>query len=319
VRRRDFVKLLAATGVAGPSATHAETKPHRVGVLVIGRPDPEPFWRVFRQAMQARGHLEGKTIVYEFRSAEGDATRLPALAAELVRLNVDVIVTWYTPTVRAAKDATADIPIVMADAGDPVGTGLVDSLARPGANITGIAGVTAELAAKTVEMFREMLPSVRRLAALCNVADPFSKPFFKQIEDASRQAGIELVPLFVRPGVETEEALTGSRAIDAVIIQPSLLSKRVAEIALNAHLPTASVSRWFAEQGGLISYNPIQEEIFRAAADYTDRVLKGVKPATLPVQQPIKFELVVNRKTALALGIELPEQFIVLYAVEFVG
>jgi len=189
VRRREFIKLAHRRGVAVPSATHAETRPHRVGVLVIGRPDPEPFWRVFRDAMQTRVILRQECRLRIPVSRRG-CHATSALAAGLVRLNVDVIVTWYTPTVRAAKDATADIPIIMADAGDPVGTGLVDSLARPGANITGIAGITAELAAKTVDLYREMLPSVRRLAALCNVADPFSKPFFRQIEMRRARPGL---------------------------------------------------------------------------------------------------------------------------------
>jgi len=321
VKRREFIKLFIGTTAGGPFAVRAEpARPRRVGVLVIGKPDPEPFWHFFREAMRERDHHEGLNIVYEFRSAGGDAERLPALAAELVRLQVDAIVTWYTPTVRAAQAATAHIPIIMADAGDPVGTGLVASLARPGGNITGISGVTAELAGKCVELYREILPSARRLAALCNIADPFSKPLSRQIEDASRQAGIELQLLFLRPGADTEGAFAkmSQEKVDAVIIQPSLLSVRVAELALNAHLPTASVSRWFAEQGGLMSYNPIQSEIFRLAADYTDRVLKGDKPETLPVQQPTKFELVINGKTAQALGIKLSDEFVVAHAPEVV-
>jgi putative ABC transport system substrate-binding protein len=321
MRRRTFIKLLASAAVAGPFAARGQTRPKRVGVLVIGKPDPEPFWHVFREAMRKHGHMEGENIVYEFRSAEGDATRLSALAAELVRLRVDAIVTWYTPTVRAAKDATNEIPIIMADAGDPVGTGLVASLARPGGNVTGVAGITAELAGKCVDLYRELLPSTHRLAALCNMADPFSESLFKQIEDASRQEKVELESLFVKPGPEAEGAFAkmSQNKVDGVIIQPSLLSMRVAKIALGARLPTATVSRWFAEQGGLMSYNPIQDDIFRVAADYTDRVLKGVNPATLPVQQPTKFELVVNRKTAQSMGIKLPDRFMIAHDVEMVG
>ena len=281
----------------------------RVGVLVAGNPDPGPFWRVFRDAMRELGYVEGQNVVFEFRSAGGDANRLPELAADLVRLKVDVIVTWQTPTVRAAKQATADIPIVMAAAGDPVGTGLVASLARPGGNITGMAGVTAELAGKSVELIREMLPSARRLAALCNATDPFAKPFLEHIEDAARRAGIELRPFFVHGREELEATFPQMRRerMDAVIVQPSLPTRRTAELALNEHLPAVSGARRFAEAGGLMSYSARLADLFRAAAVYVDKILKGAKPADLPVQQPTKFELVINLKAATALGLTVPD------------
>src|ERR1700692_1706147 len=183
MRRREFIGLLGGTAAVRPVAAHAQQpKMPTVGALVIGNINPEEFWRLFRQGLRDLGYVEGQNIRFEFRSAEGQADRLPELAAELVRLNVDVIVTWFTPPAQAARQATREIPIVMADAGDPVGTGLVASLSRPGGNVTGIAAITAELAGKCVELIRDILPSARRVSALINVTDPFSKPFLENIQ-----------------------------------------------------------------------------------------------------------------------------------------
>ena len=197
MRRRDFIKVVAGTAVAWPRAARAQ-RPHipTVGVLVAGSPDPQPFWTIFREALRELGYTEGQNIQFEFRSAEGNRDRLKVLAADLVRMNVDVIVTWQTPTATAAKQATDSIPIVMADSGDPVGTGLIASLARPGGNVTGMAGVTAELAGKSVELIREMLPSSTRVAALCNGPDPFSKPFLEQIQRGGRTVGMTIMPSY---------------------------------------------------------------------------------------------------------------------------
>jgi putative tryptophan/tyrosine transport system substrate-binding protein len=316
VSRRKLITLLGGAVTAAivrpPSVAAQAGGPSRIGVLVAGKPDPEPFWRIFRDALRELGYVDGQNIAFEFRSAQGKASLLRDLAAELVRLKVDVIVTWQTPTVRAAKQATNEIPIVMADAGDPVGTGLIASLARPGGNITGMAGVTAELAGKSVELVREMMPSARRVAALCNATDPFAKPFLEQIQFGGRAVGVEIEPFMVREGDELDAAFSRLRAgrIDAVIVQPSLPTKRVAELALHDRLPAVSVPRWFAEEGGLLSYSPRQADLYRQAADYVDKILKGSKPADLPVMQPTKFELVINLKTAKALGLEVPTTLI---------
>jgi putative ABC transport system substrate-binding protein len=308
MRRREFITLIGgATG--WPFAAHSQSsRVPTIGILVAGRPDPEPFLTVFRGSLRELGYSEGQNVHLEIRSAEGRPDLLPDLAAELVGRKVDIIVTWQTPTVRAAKQATNEIPIVMADSGDPVGTGLIASLARPGGNVTGMAGVTAELAGKSVELIREMLPSAHRLAALCNASDPFSKPFLEHIQLGARTAAIELEPVMVHGNDEFEASFArmSKDRVDAVIIQPSLPTRRAAELALKERLPAASVPRWFAEEGGLMSYSPKLDDLYRGAAVYVDKILKGARTAELPVQQPTKFELIINLKTAKALGLALP-------------
>src|SRR5215475_10772488 len=235
MRRREFIALLGS-GVAGwPIAARAQQpKVPTIGALVIGNISPEEFWREFRQGLRDLGYVEGQNIRFEFRSAEGQIDRLPELAAELVRLKVDVIVTWFTPTAVAAKQATREIPIVMADTGDPIGTGLVMSLPRPGGEVTGMAAVTAELAGKCVQLIRDMLPSARRVTALANATDPFSKPFLKQIELGGEATGTEIEPVRISNNEEFETAFTAMEKDrpDAIIVQPSLPSKRAAELAL---------------------------------------------------------------------------------------
>ena len=231
------------------------------------------------------------------------------LAAELVRLNVDIIVTWFTPTAVAAKQGTDKIPIVMAEAGDPIGTGLVASLPRPGGNVTGIASATAELAGKSVQLIRDMLPAARHVTALANATDPFSKPFLEQIKLGGEATGTTINPVRISSGDELETAFASMEKDrpDAVIVQPSLPSKRAAELALRHRIPAVSVPRWFAEeQGGLMSYSAVYVDLFRKAAVYVDKILKGAQPADLPVEQPTKFEFVLNLRTAKALGIDVP-------------
>jgi ABC-type uncharacterized transport system substrate-binding protein len=308
MRQRQFIAGVIGTA-AWPLAVHAQqAKPARIGVLVSGTPDPENFWRIFREGLRDLGYIEGRNVVFEFRSAEGKPDLLPKLAADLVHSKVDVIVTWQTPTVRAAKQATSEIPIVMADAGDPVGTGIVASLSHPGGNITGIAGVTAELAGKSVELIKEMMPKTTRVAAICNGSDPFSKPFLEKIQLSGKNESVD-IRVFTLSGSDELEATYAQASqahIDAAILQPSLSIKRGADLALKYHLPTACVPRWFAEAGGLLSYCPKYSDTYRQAASYVDKVLKGAKPADLPVQQPIRFELVINLKTAKALGLTVP-------------
>jgi len=309
LKRRDFITLLGGA-VAWPLVARAQ-QPARlpvVGALVIGNIDPQQFWREFRQGLRDLGYVEGQNIRFEFRSAEGEMSRLPDLAAELVRLKVDVIVTWFTPTAVAAREATRDIPIVMAETGDPIGTGLVASLPRPGGNVTGIASVTAELAGKSVQLIRDMLPSAARVTALANAIDPFSKPFLEQIELGGKATGVAIHPIKISNNEEFEAAFAAMEKDrpDAVIAQPSLPSKRAAELALKQRLPAFSVPRWFAEQGGLLSYSAKYVELFRKAAVYVDKILKGAHPADLPVEQPTHFELVINMKTANALGLTVP-------------
>jgi len=309
IRRRELIVTLGSAAAAWPLVAGAQRpKIPTVGALVIGNTDPEQFWREFRQGLNDLGYVEEQNIRFEFRSAEGHLDRLPELAAELVHLKVDVIVTWFTPATRAAKQATREIPIVMADAGDPVATGLVASLPRPGGNVTGIAGITAELAGKSVQLIRDMLPSARRLTALANGTDPFSKPFLEQIKLGGEATGITINPIVVSSSEEFETAFAGMEKDrpDAVIVQPSLPSKRAAELAVKHRVPAVSVPRWFAEEGGLMSYSARYVDLFRKAAVYVDQILKGTKPADLPVEQPTHFELVINLRTAKTLGLEIP-------------
>jgi putative ABC transport system substrate-binding protein len=309
LKRREFITLLGCAAAVWPFAVRAQQpKVPTIGALVIGNISPEQFWREFRLGLRDLGYVEGQNIRFEFRSAEGHLDRLPELAAELVRLKVDMIVTWFTPTALAAKQATHEIPIVMAETGDPVGTGLVASLPRPGGNVTGIAAVTAELAGKTVQLIREILPSARRVTALANATDPFSKPFLEQIRLGGEATGTTINPVRIGSSEEFEAAFASMEKDrpDAVIVQPSLPSKRAAELALKHRVPAVSVPRWFAEQGGLMAYSPRYVDLFRKAAVYVDKILKGAKPAELPVEQPTHFDLVFNMNTAKALGLTVP-------------
>jgi putative ABC transport system substrate-binding protein len=313
MRRRDFITLLGGAAAVWPLAARAQQK-HipKIGVLVAGTPDPQPFWTTFREALRNLGYVEGDNIQFQYRSAEGDRSRLKELAANLVRDNVDIIVTFQTPTATAAKQVTQSIPIVMASAGDPVGTGLVASLARPGGNVTGMAGVTAELAGKSVELIRQIIPSSTQVAALCNGPDPFSKPFLNHIQLGGKAAGVAIKPIILSSNDQLDAAFSGmsNEHVDAVVVQPSLQTRRAAELALQHHLPAVSVSRQFAQEGGLLSYSSRQADLYREAASYVDKILKGAKPADLPVEQPTEFDLVLNKKTAKALGLTFPPQLL---------
>jgi putative ABC transport system substrate-binding protein len=312
MKRRRFLSFVcAAAALPAPGSTQQRKVP-TIGILVVGAPGWDEFWRLFREAMRELGYVEGQSVRYEFRSDQGQTSRLPELAAELVRLNVDLIVTWYTPPAQAAKQATRDIPIVMALAGNPVETGLVESLDRPGGNITGMAGAAAELASKAVELTKEMLPSARRIVALANAPDPFSKPFVEYIRKGGAATGVTIDAKMIRDAEELEAAFRdmAQDRPDAVIVQPSLPRRRVAELAMRHHVPAVSVIRGFVEEGGLMSYAPSEAEIYRRAAAIVDRVLKGAKPKQLPVEQPTKFELLINMKTAKSLGLTISPTFV---------
>jgi putative ABC transport system substrate-binding protein len=263
--------------------------------------------------MRALGYVEGQSIRYEFRSDHGQASRLPELAAELVRLKVDLIVTWFTPAAQAAKQATREVPIVMALAGDPIGTGLIESLNRPGGNLTGMAGVTAELAGKSVEVIRELLPSAHRVVALANAPDPFSKPFLEHIRLGGAATGTTIDAKMIRGAEQLESVFSEmeKERPDAVIVQPSLPSKRSAELALRYRIPAVSAVRGFVDEGGLMSYAAAEADMYDQAANYVDKILKGAKPADLPVQQPTKFVLIINMRTAKALGLTVSSAFLV--------
>ena len=309
MKRREFITFIGGAAAVWPLAARAQqSKIPTIGVLVLGTPDPGSFLKAFREGLQKVGYIDGQNIRLEIRSAGGSASQLPEAAAELVRLKVGIIVAWQTPAVTAAKQATNDIPIVMTGAGAPVETGLIASLPRPGGNVTGIAGLGPEVGAKNIELIKELVPSARRVAVLANATDPFTKPYLAQIELAARGGGIEIQPIMRRPGEEFDAAFHDMRRtqIDAVIIQPSLLRKGAVDLALKHRVPSFSHVRQLPETGGLASYGVDQFDQYRRAARYVDRILKGEKPADLPVEQPVRFELVINLRTAKTLGLELP-------------
>jgi len=313
VKRRQFITLIGSAVVGLPLAVRAQQpKVPTVGVLVVGSPGSEQFGRLLREGMRELGYIEGQNIRYEFRSDEGKINRLPELAAELVRLKVDIIVTWFTPPALAAKQATREIPIVIALAGNPVENGLVETLDRPGGNVTGMSGVGAELASKSVELIQELLSSARRVAALANALDPFSGPFLEQIRRGGQATGVTIDAVMIRGAEELEAAFQAmeQKRPDAIIVQASLPAKRVAELALRYRLPSVGIIRAFVEQGGLMTYSFAEADMYRQAAIYVDKILKGAKPADLPVQQPTKFELSINLKTAKALGITVPRELL---------
>jgi putative tryptophan/tyrosine transport system substrate-binding protein len=315
MKRRDFIGLLGAAAAAWPLAARAQPpKMRTIGVLVRAAPGWRRFWKLFPEALRELGYIEGQNIRFEFRSDEGRIGGLSKLATELVQLKVDVIVPWFTPAAVAAKHATPEIPIVCAVCGDMIGTGLVESLARPGGNVTGISSLNPELAAKALDLVREMVPSAHRVAVLANAPDPFSKQFLTQIQRAGEATGTAIDPIMIHSAEELDAAFPAmetSRA-DAVIVQPSLPTKRVAELALSHRVPAICTFRDFAYDGGLMAYFADETEMYRGAAVLVDRVLRGAKPAELLVEQPTRFELVINRKTANALGLQVPDKLLAL-------
>ena len=265
----------------------------------------------FVQRLRELGWIEGRTVAIEYRWAEGRSERFAEIAAEFVRLKVDVIVTAGTAAVVAAKQATSVIPIVFAAAGDPVGTGLVASLARPGGNVTGLSIQATDLAGKRLELLREVVPGLRRLAIMANVGNPAAVLEMGEVQAAARTLGLEVVTLEIRRAEDIApafEALKGRADALYVVGDPLVNTNRVRinTLALAARLPTMYGSREYVEAGGLMSYGANFPDLFRRAADYVDKILRGAKPADIPVEQPTKFDLVINLTTAKALGLDVP-------------
>jgi putative ABC transport system substrate-binding protein len=299
---------------AGAVRAQAPEKIRRIGLLTPLSPSDTTLWyQAFRLGLRDLGWIEGKNISIEYRYAEGRSDRIADLAAELVRLKVDVIVTSVTADALAAKNATSAIPIVMAAAGDPVVTGLVESLARPGGNVTGLSQMTYELGGKRLELLREMVPKLSRVAVLWNPQNQGSTLTWKETQLPARQLGVQLHSLEVRSPNDLDQAFedaTRARAGALFVIQDPVIVtnlRRIAGLAAKSRLP--SIFQWseFADAGGLVAYGPDRSDLFRRAATFVDKILKGAKPGDLPVEQPIKFELVVNLKTARALGIAIPQ------------
>jgi len=314
IKRRTVLGVIGALLAGYPvQALAQEQRTRKVGILVLRDLDGEALSRELRKGLTGLGYHEGQNIEFELRSAAGQSDRLAGLAGELVRLKVNVIVAMYTPCALAAKKATSEVPIVAAATGDPVGTGLVSSLAKPGGNVTGLSNMGAETAGKGVEILQEIVPSVRRIAALVNPTDPFTKPFLEEIERAGQTAGIEIHPVATAKGNDELDAAfetIASERAEGVVVQGIFFSKTVADLAIKHQLPTASVLRSFVEAGGLVSYGANLPALFRRSAVLVDKILKGAKPADLPVEQPTKFELIVNMKTANALRLTVPESLL---------
>ena len=314
MRRREFITVLGGAAATWPLVARAQhSKLARIGVLYIGTADAKSFKKELREGLSELGYLEGQNIAFEFRSAEGKLDRLPDLAAELVRLKVDLIVTLYVPPTLAAKQATREIPIVTI-VGDPVETGIVESLGRPGGNITGVSIMAAASNGKSVELFRDLLPSVRRVGVLSHAANPvFAKAMLDQVLLAGRPTGTEIHPVVMVHGPDDLEGafatLVGERA-DALVVQGSLAIKPVTDLALKHRLPAASTARAFAEIGGLMSFGADGPASFRHGAKFVQRILQGRQPKDIPIEQPTKFELVINLKTAKAIGLKVPETFL---------
>src|SRR5215203_537702 len=307
MRRRKFLSLFGGAMVGWPHFAYAQLKKIQLGILVVGSGDSTPLINALKEGLRQLGHVEGENVEFQFRSAGGATVRLPALASELVALKVDLIVAFQTPAITAAKLATAEIPIVMGASGDPVGTGLVASLARPGGNITGMTGVSGEIGGKNLELVREVVPTARQVGVLANVPDPFHKPFLETLQVSGRLLGIEIRPFMTRhEQLDVTFADIAKENLPALIVQPSLPHKRVIELALMQRLPTIAPNADYVHAGGLMSYSADQLALAREAAAFVDKILKGRKPADLPVQLPTKFVLVVNLKTAKALGLTLP-------------
>ncbi len=314
--RRGFLRTLAGGLLAAPRIADAQQpgKVYRLGYLSAGSGTlSSPYTTAFRQGLRDLGWVEGQNIVIEYRSAEGQFDRLPALAAELVRLKVDVIVATPTPAALAAKSATGTIPIVGASLADPVGLGLIPSLARPAGNITGLSySVGADIFGKDLELLREAVPKVQRVAVLSNPDGPTQPLIMNNIKSAARSLGLQLLPVGARGPAEFDGAFATMARERAgalfVVTDPAYIAHRarLVDLAAKNRLPSMFTQRADAEAGGLMSYGPSFAAMYRRAAYYVDKILKGAKPADLPVEQPTKFELVINLKTANALGLAIP-------------
>jgi putative ABC transport system substrate-binding protein len=313
MRRRQFLTLLG--GVATwPVAARAQQAggPVRIGILTRGGELANPLFTAFRQEMQRLGYVEGRTLILEFRSAAGHGERLPELAAELVRLPVDVILTEATAAARAAKEATLHIPIVMGVIAEPVESGLVPSLARPGGNITGFTSLTPELGTKRLGLLKEAFPDMKRVGVLRNPSNPGNVLQLASIKEAAGTLGVsvEMAEAEIRNAIGPALDHLQGRGVSAIVVLADSVffneHKLIVLLVTAKRLPAIYPDRVYADNGGMIFYGPDVTNNFRRAADYVDRILKGAKPGDLPVQQPTKFELIINLAAAKAIGVEIP-------------
>jgi ABC-type uncharacterized transport system substrate-binding protein len=321
MKRREFIALLGGGGlllVAKVRRARGQqpAKLPTIGFLGSSTLSATSQWTAaFVQRLRELGWIEGRTVAIEYRWAEGRVERYAEIAAELVRLKVDVIVTHNTPPVLAAKQATSVIPIVFASAGDPVGTGVVASLARPGGNITGLSSQTSETAGKRLELLREIVPSLSRLAIIGNPGNALTVLEMAEVQAAARTLGLDVATFEIRRAQDIAPAFDALKdRADALYVcgDPLVTTNRVRinTLALGARLPTMSIFRQYVEAGALMSYGPNFPDMFRRTADLVDKILRGAKPAEIPVDQATKFDLTINLTTAKVLGLTVPESFL---------
>ena len=307
---------LALVLLVAPLAADAQppAKIPRIGLLMPVSPDTAAInIEAFRQGLRDLGYVEGRSVAFEYRYARGRDDALPGFAAELVRLNVDLILTWGTPAARAAKQATATIPIVIGAIADPTGTWIVTNLARPGGNITGVTSISLELEAKRLELLKALRPQIARVVTIWNPSNPVSALMLKQTQAAAKTLRIELLPVGVNAAREFDDAFAtiARHRPDALSVQPEVLlldqRTRILAFVAASGMPAVYGYREFVDAGGLMFYGPNWPDLFRRSASYVDKILKGAKPGDLPIEQPTKFEFVINMKTVKALGLTVPQ------------
>ena len=314
IGRRELLAALGGAAVAWPLAARAQQAGKLPTIGFLGAATPSAWSQrvaAFVQRLRELGWTEGRTVVVEYRWAEGRSERFLEIAAEFAQLKVDVIVAAGTPAILAARQATSVVPIVFVGAGDPVGTGLVASLPRPGGNVTGLSDQTTDTVGKRLELLRELMPGIRRLAIMGNVDNPVSVLEMREIGAACAALGLEADALEIRRTADIVPAFEAlKRGAEALYVQadPLVIANqiRINTLALGMRLPTMHGLREYVEAGGLMSYGPNFPDLFRRAADFVDKILRGAKPSDIPVEQPTKFELVINLITAKALGLEIP-------------
>jgi putative ABC transport system substrate-binding protein len=318
MRRREFIAGLGGAA-AWPVVARGQQagKPPLIGFFGSSTPSAMTPWiAAFVQRLRELGWIEGRTVAIEYRWAEGRNERYAEIANEFVRLKVDIIVTYGTPPSKAAKEATTAIPIVFAAAADPVGNGLVSSLARPGGNITGLSLQQSDIVGKKLELLREALTGLRRLAVMGNVGNPASVLEIGEVKAAATRLGFDMISLDIRRAEDISpafDALNGRAEALYVSTDPLIITNvdRINTLALGAHLPTMYNGREYIKSGGLMSYGPSYPGLFRRAAEFVDKILRGAKPNDFPVEQPTKFELVINLTTAKAFGLTIPASLLV--------
>jgi ABC-type uncharacterized transport system substrate-binding protein len=317
MQRREFITLIGGAAAAWPLAGRAQQPPMPViGFLGSLSQTAQSTWTAaFVERMREHGWIEGRTVAIEYRWAEGRSERFAEIATEFIRLKVDVILTAGTDAVLATKKATSVIPIVFGTAGDPVATGLVASLARPGGNVTGLSNQSADIAGKRIELLREVVPSLHRLAIMANIGSSIAVLEMNDARAAARMLGLDVITIEIRQAADIApaiEALKGGADALYVVTEPLVNTNRVQinTLAVAARLPTLHGQKPYVEAGGLISYGANIPDLFRHAADMVDKILHGTKPSDIPVEQPTKFDLVINLTTARALGLQVPDKLL---------